>query len=303
MAHSTEIVTSAPAVPAVADELSIEQLTGQVQLVQQAMAAAMKDGVHYGLIPGTDKPTLFKPGAEKLLLLFRLAPDYDVSETWHDDGHYTVRVTCRLTHITTQNFMGAGDGLCTTRESRYAIRKLARVCPACGKEAIIKGKEEYGGGWLCFRKKGGCGAKFNDGDQVIEGQPEGEGPNDKIADTFNTVLKMGCKRALIAAVLNVTAASDIFTQDLEDSQASAAPSTPPASPKGSPENYRAMIASLEANDDAQNIWGLDTVLANAKRHFGRPLDSLQDLTDEEMESIISSARKWREENPIIVQEA
>jgi hypothetical protein len=33
-------------------------------------------------------------------------------------------------------------------------------CPNCGKDAIIKGREEYGGGWLCYKKNGGCGAKF-----------------------------------------------------------------------------------------------------------------------------------------------
>lgn len=46
-------------------------------------------------------------------------------------------------------------------------------CPACGKKgSIIKGKEEYGGGYLCFKKKGGCGAKFKDLPKpVLEGQP------------------------------------------------------------------------------------------------------------------------------------
>ena len=40
--------------------------------------------------------------------------------------------------------------------------------------------------------------------------------NPDIADVYNTVLKMANKRALVAATLNVTAASDIFTQDVED---------------------------------------------------------------------------------------
>ena len=40
--------------------------------------------------------------------------------------------------------------------------------------------------------------------------------NPDIADTYNTVLKMACKRALVHATINATAASDIFTQDLED---------------------------------------------------------------------------------------
>ena len=34
------------------------------------------------------------------------------------------------------------------------------LCPLCGKDAIIQGKPEYGGGWLCYKQKGGCGAKF-----------------------------------------------------------------------------------------------------------------------------------------------
>ncbi len=40
--------------------------------------------------------------------------------------------------------------------------------------------------------------------------------NDNPADDYNTVLKMAKKRALVDAVLTATAASDIFTQDLED---------------------------------------------------------------------------------------
>ncbi|MBW2646973.1 MAG: hypothetical protein JRE23_12530, partial [Deltaproteobacteria bacterium] len=35
-------------------------------------------------------------------------------------------------------------------------------------------------------------------------------------DLQNTIYKMACKRAQVAAVLNATAASDIFTQDVED---------------------------------------------------------------------------------------
>lgn len=36
-------------------------------------------------------------------------------------------------------------------------------CPKCGKpDAVIKSKEEYGGGWVCFKKKDGCGAKWDE---------------------------------------------------------------------------------------------------------------------------------------------
>lgn len=34
-------------------------------------------------------------------------------------------------------------------------------CPRCGVVgSIIQGRPEYGGGWLCYKKKNGCGAKF-----------------------------------------------------------------------------------------------------------------------------------------------
>lgn len=39
--------------------------------------------------------------------------------------------------------------------------RLPGSCPHCGAVgAIIQGKPEYGGGWLCYKKKGGCGAKY-----------------------------------------------------------------------------------------------------------------------------------------------
>lgn len=199
-----------------ADELTVDQLMGQIEKVQDAMKRAMRNDEHYGVIPGTNKPTLLKPGAEKLCLLFRLAPTYIKAETWHDNGHYTASITCRLIHITTGDLVAEGEGLCSTMEAKYAWRNDQRKCPSCGKPAIIKGKAEYGGGWLCFKRKDGCGAKFGDNDPQIVNQSVGKIPNPDLADTYNTVLKMACKRALVAAVLNGTAASDIFTQDIEE---------------------------------------------------------------------------------------
>lgn len=49
----------------------------------------------------------------------------------------------------------------------------------------------------------------------VNNQPIRE-ENPDIADTWNTVLKMAKKRAYVDAVKSTTAASDIFTQDVED---------------------------------------------------------------------------------------
>lgn len=134
---------------AVRSELTIEELVAQVQKIQAAMQKVMTDGEHYGVIPGTKKPTLLKPGAEKLCLLFRLDPQYEVTNRQEGD-HLTVESRCVLWHIPTGNRMGSGMGSCSTKESKYAFREAHRRCPECQRETIIKGKEEYGGGWLCL---------------------------------------------------------------------------------------------------------------------------------------------------------
>ena len=194
--------------------LTAADLRSQVNLIQQVMKEVMKEGVHFGIVPGTDKPSLYKSGAEKLCMTFRFAPEYDIVDKERDGDHLTITSRCTLTHIPSGQRFGSALGSCSTMESKYAYRKGARVCPECAADAIIKGKKEYGGGWLCFKQKGGCGAKFPDGDTAIEKQQTGRIANEDKADQYNTVLKMSNKRALLAAVLNATAASDIFSQDL-----------------------------------------------------------------------------------------
>lgn len=210
--------------PQVSEEMSVEQMIAQTQKIQQCMKAVMKEGEHFGVIPGTKtKPTLLKPGAEKLCLMFRLDPQYEIMTAVETAERISFTVRCTLYHIPTGNRIASGLGSCNSREKKY-MRAAPKKCPQCGKESIIKGQEQYGGGWICWKKKDGCGAKFDDAAEAIVNQPSGlEDP----ADLHNTILKMGCKRALVAAVLNGTAASDFFTQDLEDLTEKAAEYIPP----------------------------------------------------------------------------
>lgn len=191
-AEVEEDVSNLPAVRAsqaiiTRDEISVEEIVAQREKIVQVMDAVMKRDIHYGLIPGVNKPSLFKPGAETLCVALRLAPHYVSEKIWHEDGHLTVSVVCTLKHIPTSLEIATGEGLCSTKESRYAYRQGERVCPQCKGAYIIKGKAEYGGGWICFKKKGGCGAKFEDGDPVIESQEIGRIPNPELADTYNCV--------------------------------------------------------------------------------------------------------------------
>lgn len=193
--------------------LSVDQTRTQINLIQQLMRSVLLEGEHYGKIPGCgDKKVLLKSGAEKIGMTFRLIPEFEVIQTDHNRGHREYRVHCTLTCNGIPS--GYGVGCASTMESKYRYRNAALKCPRCGKEAIIKGKAEYGGGYICYIRKGGCGEKFLDEEfsGVFAGKVENEDP----ADYYNTCLKIAKKRANVDAIITATASSDIFTQDIEE---------------------------------------------------------------------------------------
>ncbi len=180
------------------------------------------DGGDYGIIPGTKKKTLLKSGADKLCEVYGLYDEYEVISSVEDweKGLFDYTLKCILKSRRDDSMVGSGVGSCSSYESKYRWRDSQRKCPSCGQPAIIKGKDFKGDGlptgWLCFAKKGGCGAKFKDGDKSIEGQIMGRVDNPDIIDSKNTVLKMAKKRAKIDTTIGVTRSSGIFTQDMED---------------------------------------------------------------------------------------
>lgn len=212
--------------PAMRIEDVIERRNQMVQFVEKAM----RKDVDFGVIPGTGtKPTLYKPGAEKLCTLFALAPRFTAIEhvaDWTGETHngepfFYYHIKCAL-YYRGEVFVGEADGSCNSWEKKYRYRKAERVCPLCGKDAIKKSKfpprdnPRAKPGWYCYDKAGGCGANFPAGDPQIENQEAGQVPNPDVADQANTILKMAEKRALVAATLIAVNASEFFTQDIED---------------------------------------------------------------------------------------
>lgn len=257
-------VIAAPAQLAVVPNVGADDLVQRLAVIREAMETAMVEDIDYGVIPGAKKPSLFKPGAEKLGVLFQFDIQIVNEKTWGPDDHLTVVSHATVFHAPTQTRMGYGEGICTTREKKYAKRTSERVCPVCSAPAIIKGKAEYGGGWLCWAKKAGCGAKFRDDEPSITEQTVGEIDNPEIPDLWNTVDKMASKRARVDAVLAVTGASALFTQDLEDLE-HASPAPPPAAERPSDipsdlpvlneDQEQRVVASIEdAGRDVEEVY-------------------------------------------------
>lgn len=206
--------------PSESTELSVDVVLGRLDKIQELMKRAMTPNVDYGTIPGTNsKPTLLKPGAEKLCVLFRFAPKLETKKHFHTDGHMTVECTCQILDMQ-GNFLGEASAMCSTKEAKYAYRRSNRKCPNCGAEAILKSKfpprddPSAAPGWYCFAKKGGCGKNFDAGDHDITSQSEGRVPNEDLADSFNTVVRIAEKRALLGAVRLVTGSSGMFDEEI-----------------------------------------------------------------------------------------
>lgn len=191
---SNQVIQFQPAVENYGSRsLTAADVRAQVNLMQDVMQEVMKDGTHYGTIPGTKSKSLYKAGAEKLMATFRLAGDPEV-EDLGGNGEIHYRVKVRLTSASGL-FIGAGVGECSSQEDKYAWR--AALCD-----------EEYDDTPENRRR-----VKYSKYQGRVEKKKQ---VRTNPADVANTILKMAKKRAQVDAVITCTAASDIFTQDIED---------------------------------------------------------------------------------------
>lgn len=234
------------------DMIPVEQIKNQIDQVKSLMASCMDDGVHYGKIPGCgDKHTLMQPGAQLLDLMFGMADTYEEAERELPNGHREYMVKCTLVSKSTGLVQGSGMGLCSTMESKYRYRNVADyevtgdTIPADAKER----KKEY--------RQQGYGMKKVDGSwEWVRYKDSGKQENPDIADTYNTVLKMACKRAHVAAALNTYGVSSLFTQDIEDLGSYAVTDTPTPSQAPAPDPRKALwkeVGSLKTQAIAVGI--------------------------------------------------
>ena len=216
--EATQIVKATPRSLVNQEELTTDDVIQQVQKIQHVMKEVMKDGEHYGVIPGCGKkPALLKAGAEKLGFTFRLVTKYIVERIDFPEDHREYIVTCELLHLTTGQYFGAGVGSCSTKEAKYRYRGNAKMftgesVPSAywttRKKDRAKAQEMLGGaGYTTGKNESGQWEICEVGEKVEHDNP---------ADYYNTILKMAKKRAHVDAILTATAASDIFTQDIED---------------------------------------------------------------------------------------
>lgn len=171
---------------------------------QHVVHANMVKGQDYGVIPGTNKPTLLKPGAEKIAKLLGLADQYEIidrQEDWNKP-FFSYLVRCRLTHVSSGVIISEGLGECNSMESRYRWRWVFQSELPAHAQNGDKQEHDRPVTKLVNTRNGKVRMYRVD--------------NDDVFSQVNTILKIAKKRALVDAALSAGRLSDVFTQDIED---------------------------------------------------------------------------------------
>jgi hypothetical protein len=183
--------------------MTVESLVAHAQRIQDAIRLRMREGEHYGVIPGTHKKSLYQAGAQVIASMFRFSWKFTIETVDYPGEHREVRAKCAL-FTAHGNDLAERESSCTTKETKYRYRSenTGALVPAdywkTRDMALLGGKEfstrKVDGKWMIFHTE----------------------PTSNLADHYNTVLSMAQKRAFVAAVIAATAAADAFAPDPAD---------------------------------------------------------------------------------------
>lgn len=169
---------------------NIANTMAKIQQMQNVVQMTLKKGHDFGEVPGTSKPTLLKPGGEKICMLFGLNPEYEFLKTTEDYDKEFFSYNIRCTLFRNGQPVAQGVGSCNSKEKKYRFINVDEI-----PENFVGQSEQF------TDKYGRTKYKIN---------------NPDICSLVNTILKMAKKRAFIDAVLQVASLSEVFTQDIED---------------------------------------------------------------------------------------
>ena len=104
------------------DSVNLNTLGEQIKKInefQKLVHSNMLPAQDYGIIQGTSKPTLLKPGAEKLCMLMGLRSEFEIIDSTRDfeKGFFQYQVRCKL--LRGDVIITEGLGSCNTKESKY----------------------------------------------------------------------------------------------------------------------------------------------------------------------------------------
>ncbi|WLR44519.1 hypothetical protein LC087_19320 (plasmid) [Bacillus carboniphilus] len=114
---------------------AVQSTLSKINQFQMVIQNTLKREHDFGVIPGTGKPTLLKPGAEKIHMLFGVTSEYEVTEKIqdYDKGFFAFTIRCMI--YKDGNKITEGVGHCNTKERKYIKQDAYTLANTCLKMA------------------------------------------------------------------------------------------------------------------------------------------------------------------------
>ena len=119
------------------NDQAVANLQNQRHQLRKFIASQLNDGSDYGIVPGTKKNSLYKPGAEKLANLFQLGSRIAKSEKTIDikDNFAMFATTIEVFHLKTGTAISQCEGITNSQESKYKSRPVCDILNTLAKMA------------------------------------------------------------------------------------------------------------------------------------------------------------------------
>jgi hypothetical protein len=231
--------------------MPIEQAKGWYDEFVLFSKSILKKDLDFGEIPGTNKPTLYKAGAEKLRFVYGLGVEMECIDKVLDLDRPFIKYTYRCTIVSKASQKVAQcEGSCNSLEPKFGYlwktkeeipesydlsklpakttgKKISEMAFAINKAETTGqyGKPlEYWAKWAKAIENGTAKkitrktktGREMDAYELNESVTVYRILNPDVIGVDNTLMKMAQKRSFVGAMLLATGASEFFTQDVED---------------------------------------------------------------------------------------
>ena len=148
----------------------VSDMANMISMVEDAKARILQPSIHYGFIPGTQRPSLWQPGAEILCQMFQWQTRMECTsdfQNW-DNGIFAWTYKCVLSNRH-GDLITEREATCSTQEPNYQ-RQIDKGLPVAQfRETVIlmAQKRAY---VAAVRAAGACSAIFTQDDAIVPDQ-------------------------------------------------------------------------------------------------------------------------------------
>jgi hypothetical protein len=212
-----EDVNLAPAIVGTSASMPVQlaELVAQRAMILRLMRDLMKEQEHFGTVPGAKNPTLWQPGARLVATMFNLRVHESVEkiERLNADANgwaelsVLMKVTLRRTAKDDDEsgpVVGEAYGYCSSSEEKFRYRWVPCDAPPPESERAV----------LIATKRGKWMKLWSDKKPVTLWHRKEL--TDNMGELEHSIIRRAAKRALVAAIMNATAAGEIFYSGDED---------------------------------------------------------------------------------------